>query len=184
MKRIFSVIVLLFIFFSLLAPAMAADEKTLTWYHAHFPPVTIPDGPDAGKGFYDQITRFLIEKLPQYEHQLVIANYKRILQEIQGGQNVCCASLYKTAGRDKYTAFSLPVVVVLPNGITIKRADQRKFSPFVTIDRKIRLKEVLQAETLLLGVAMGRKYSGGIDETLSTYGHEKNMVVRSGKDVF
>lgn len=163
---------------------VAQDDSQLVWYHAFFPPVTITEGPDQGKGFYDKITQHLIRELPQYDHTLQVANYQRMLQEIKDGSRVCCASLYKTAEREKFTAFSVPVVVVLPNGVTIRKDQQDLFKPYITEAGEIELDRVLQDEKLLLGVAKGRKYSGGIDEILAEYANDNNMIKRSGKDVF
>lgn len=181
--RLLSVSLLCVLFFSGSANGQGS-VKDLVWYHAQFPPVTIPSGPDAGTGFYDKITQSIIQKLPEYYHRLVVANYQRILHEIEEGNNVCCASLYKTAERDKFTAFSIPVVVVLPNGITIKKKDRAVFSPFINSDGEIELEQLLSDQNLRLGIAEGRKYSGGIDEILQGHISSSNVIARKGSDVF
>lgn len=169
---------------ALLSSTHAENPRQLVWYHAFFPPVTITEGPDQGKGFYDLITQHLIRELPQYDHTLHVANYQRILQEIKDGSKVCCASLYKTPEREKFTAFSVPVVLVLPNGVTIRKEQHNLFKPYIDKDGKIELSRLLQDEKLLLGIAKGRKYSGGIDEILNEHVGKSNVVERSGKDVF
>lgn len=173
----------LFIFISNIF-CFAEDENEITWYHAKFPPVTIPSGPDAGEGFFDKITETIIQELPQYTHSFKVANYKRILQDIENKQNVCCAALYKTDERASYTVFSVPAVVVLPNGITIKKENKKLFSEFITPDNKFLLTKALQNQDLILGIAKGRKYSGGIDEILAEYENNQHIMRRSGDDVF
>ncbi len=160
------------------------SPETITWLHAYFPPVTIPSGPDSGSGFYDKITETIIDNLPQYKHSFVEANVPRIIHEIRNEKRGCCASLYKTAEREKYTTFSIPVVIVLPNGIIIRKEDQSLFSPYMTDDEKLKLTELLEDENLMLGVAKGRKYSGGIDEILAANPNASNILERTGNDVF
>lgn len=172
-----------FIFISNIS-CFAEDENHITWYHAKFPPVTIPDGPDAGKGFFDKITKTIIQELPEYSHSFRLANYKRILQDIKNKQNVCCAALYKTKERAKYTIFSIPAIIVLPNGITIKKEDKSLFSEFITPDNKFLLTKALENQNLILGIAKGRKYSGGIDELLAVHKDDQHIMRRSGNDVF
>lgn len=160
------------------------NHDTITWYHAHFPPVTIPSGPDAGTGFYDKITNFIVDRLPEYQHTFAVANYQRILHEIESEEKVCCASLYRTPEREKYTAFSIPVVVVLPNGIVARRSDKNLFLPYLNAQKKIELSRILEKSGLKLGVAKGRKYSGGIDEIITQHGGTESVVERAGNDVF
>lgn len=108
----------------------------------------------------------------------------RIIHEIKNEKRGCCASLYKTAERETYTIFSIPVVIVLPNGIIIRKEDQSLFSPYMTADEKLKLTELIEDEYLMLGVAKGRKYSGGIDEILAANPNTTNILERTGNDVF
>ena len=160
------------------------SPDTITWLQAYFPPVTIPSGPDAGLGFYDKITETIINSLPHYKHSFVTANVPRIIHEIKNEKRGCCASLYKTPEREQYTAFSIPVVLVLPNGIIVRKEDKELFSYYMTSDEEIKLTEILKDKNLMLGVAKGRKYSGGIDEILAAHGKEANILERTGEDVF
>lgn len=172
------------LFFTSTTSCLAEDEKSIIWYHANFPPVSMPSGPNAGEGFFDKITKVIIQELPHYSHSFKLGNYKRILQDIKDKQNVCCAALYKTEERASYTAFSVPAVVVLPNGITIKKEHKDLFSPYINSDNKFLLNKALQNPNLILGIAKGRKYSGGIDEILAMHETDKHIMRRSGNDVF
>lgn len=160
------------------------QKPDLLWYRAYFPPVTIPHGEDAGTGFYDRINGFLISHLPQYKHTFVTANYQRIAYELKNNNRGCCAALYKTVEREKFTAFSVPVVLVLPNGIIVHKKNKELFSTHLDKDGKLSLISLLNDESLHLGIAKGRKYSGGIDEILSAHAGKINIIERSGNDVF
>lgn len=180
----------LFLTLLLIASIAIADDQRpsgdnrITWYYANFPPVTIPDGPQAGTGFYDRITQFIIERLDGYEHEFQVANFKRIINEIRSQEPVCCATLYKTPEREKYVTFSLPVVVVLPSGVVARKADREKLKPYLSEDRTISLERVLQDGNFRVGVAKGRIYTGEIDEILDRYRSSRLVEERAGKDVF
>ena len=171
--------------------AVLAEEKTnampadrVDWYRAYFPPVTIPSGPDAGQGFFDRVNAFLIQRLPEYEHNYRTANFKRIIAEIKKGRSACCPSLYKNKEREQYVAFSVPAVVVLPNAIITRKNTVDKMMPYITAENKLKLSELLQNQNLTLGISNGRVYSGGIDEILKRFEGARNIFVRSGEDVF
>jgi uncharacterized protein (TIGR02285 family) len=182
------VIVRLLVLLLLSSPCLADDltspENRITWYHANFPPVTIPYGPDAGTGFYDRITQFIIQRLDGYEHDFQVANFKRIISEIRSQAPVCCATLYKTPEREKYVAFSMPVVVVLPSGIIARKTDAGKLSAYVAEDNRISFERVMQDGQFSVGVAKGRAYTGAIDTILDRYRSSPLVIERAGKDVF
>lgn len=162
----------------------APSPDRVIWYRADFPPVTIPLGEDAGTGFFDRVMSFLVERLPEYEHQYRTANFKRIISELQKGENACCPSLYKTEERDRFIAFSVPAMVVLPNGVITTEKKSEQLKPYVDANNKISLSALLNDQSLTLGISNGRLYSGGIDEILDRFRDRKNITVRSGDDVF
>lgn len=160
------------------------NPPQIEWMVADFPPVTIPSGPDKGTGFFDRVTSLLSVHLPQYKHLNRVANYQRIINEIKHGENVCCPALYKTEEREKFIAFSMPAMIVLPNSVIIRTTDKHKFTPYLNQEGEVNLGKLLENEQLLLGVSNGRKYSGGIDAVLSRHLGDKHVLVRSGQDVF
>ena len=166
------------------AEVTASDLGEILWYRAYFPPVTIPDGQNRDRGFFDRAMNYVIDRLPEYTHNFRTANFKRIVAEIRKGNNVCCPSLYKTEEREQYIAFSLPAMVVLPNGVVTMRSRSDKFSQYLDDTGKISLADLLANKDLTLGISNGRVYSGGIDEVLAQYENSANILVRSGDDVF
>lgn len=175
--------------FLIVSIAIADDQRPsvdnqITWYYANFPPVTIPDGPLAGTGFYDRITQFVIQRLDGYEHESQVANFKRIINQIRLQEPVCCATLYKTPEREEYVTFSIPVVVVLPSGVVARKADREKLNAYISEDQTIFLERVLQDGNFRVGVAKGRVYTGEIDDILDRYRPSFLVEERAGKDVF
>ncbi|WP_163338196.1 TIGR02285 family protein [Desulfopila sp. IMCC35008] len=178
------------VLFLLTSPAMCSDTVNqdtfgeVNWYRAIFPPITIPEGKDEGKGFFDRVMNFVIAELPEYSHYHHIANFKRIMVELQKSESSCCPSLYKTKERAEFIEFSIPAVVVLPNGIITTQRNQHKLEQYVDQEGKIKLSALLADKALSLGVSNGRLYSGGIDEILSRHQGAKNITIQSGEDVF
>lgn len=41
----------------------ASTDKKITWYKPEFPPLSIVNGPDAGKGYSDQIENYLTQEM-------------------------------------------------------------------------------------------------------------------------
>jgi len=166
------------------ANANKQDQDIINWYRADFPPVSIPRGSHANEGFFDKTMSFLIERLPEYEHQFQIANFKRIMLELENNNNVCCPSLYKTKDRERFVTFSTPAMIVLPNGIITSKKNSSKFAPHLDANGSISLNSLLRDTKITLGISTGRAYSGGIDQILKQFDGKKNLLVRSGDDVF
>ena len=169
-----------------LSPVSAAtgDEAQITWYRADFPPVSMPSGEHAEQGFFDKTMHLLIDNLHEYSHQFRTANFKRIMLEIEKKNNVCCPSLYKTKERERFVSFSIPAMVVLPNGIISSLKHRSKLASHLDADGKLSLESLLKDDRITIGISNGRKYSGGIDQILDRHAGQKNILVRSGDDVF
>lgn len=171
-------------FFQPLTVTAGDTAKAITWYRADFPPVSIPSGDQKDEGFFDKTMYFLIQQLPEYTHRFEVANFKRIMMEIESGRNACCPSLYKTKEREAYVAFSEPAMIVMPNGIIGSEASRAKLSAHLDSDGKLSLNSFLNDENITVGISNGRVYSGGIDQILEQFQGRKNLMVRSGDDVF
>lgn len=58
-------------------PASAHAQDTLIWLLRDLPPLTIFDGPGKGQGALDQLLPLLIERLPDYRHEVLHVNRAR-----------------------------------------------------------------------------------------------------------
>lgn len=182
---LFTVIISTFITpVSSFADAEQQNQDIINWYRADFPPISIPRGNHVNEGFFDKTMSFLIERLPEYEHHFQIANFKRIMLQLENNRNICCPSLYKTEERERFVTFSIPAMIVLPNGIITSKKNRSKFAPHLDTEGKISLNSLLQDNNITLGISNGRLYSGGIDQILRQFNGNKNLLVRSGEDVF
>lgn len=166
------------------AEDLPQPNEKIVWQRAYFPPVTIPEGEHTDEGFFDKVMITLIQGLPEYEHNFQTANFNRIMLDIEQQKNVCCPSLYKIPERENMVAFSIPAMIVLPNGIITTALNREKLTPYLDESGKISLVSLLKNGTLTLGISNGRKYSGEIDDVLRQFGGQSNLLVRSGKDVF
>lgn len=189
MKRAILLVLVVLLFPVFMAGWSMATDNPLSnnqvkWYMANFPPVTIPEGRQVNEGFFDKAMLFLIEGLPEYQHQYHTANFKRIILELEKQENACCPSLYKTPERERFIAFSVPAMVVLPNGVIASSATREKLAPYVDSEGRISLLALLEDDGITLGISNGRIYSGGIDKILKRFEGHDNLLVRSGDDVF
>jgi uncharacterized protein (TIGR02285 family) len=159
-------------------------NNEINWQRAYFPPVTIPEGRHINAGFFDRVMMVLMEELREYKHTFLTANFKRITMEMEQQMNVCCPSLYKTPEREGFVAFSIPAMIVLPNGIIASERGREKLQPHMDENGRISLISLLKDGSITLGISTGRKYSDGLDEILQLFEGQNNLLVRSGEDVF
>jgi uncharacterized protein (TIGR02285 family) len=92
-------------------------NKTITWYKPEFPPLSIVNGPDAGKGYSDRIENYLIQELNDFDHQVLVSPFKRTLRDMKKGLNACSVTLLKTPARSEFIAFTVPARLLLPNDL-------------------------------------------------------------------
>lgn len=146
-------------------PLSAQAEDTLTWLLRDLPPLTIFEGPKKGQGALDQLLPLLIERLPEYRHQVLHVNRARGTQMLHEPKLTCDPSLLWTAERAKYMVFSDQVFVVASNGITIRRSQQEAMAPFI-VDGQFDLQAFLQSHKARVGTTAERSYGSFIDAQL------------------
>jgi len=177
------VAILAYSFSVLINIGFANDKNEITWYRPDFPPANFVSGLMEGLGYNDQTQKFLTQNLSQYQHHNAVASYKRVLHNLRFG-NGCVIGLFKTQERQKYLTFSTPNLITFPNGIVFKEDDLMKFKPYINKDEFISIKKLLKNQSLVVGIADGRNYSGGINKYLFLYQHQSNIHLRSGTNVF
>jgi len=184
-KKTFKPIIAILIWsFSILVnSSYASDKNEITWYRPDFPPANFVDGLMEGLGYNDQTQKFLTKNLSQYQHYNAVASYKRALHNLRFG-NGCVIGLFKTKDREKYLTFSMPNLITFPNGVVFKEDDFKKFQPYINDEQFISIKKLLNNQSLVVGIADGRRYSGGIDKNLFQHQRQSNVHLRSGSNVF
>ncbi|KAF1026732.1 MAG: hypothetical protein GAK37_02601 [Pseudomonas sp.] len=153
-------------------PLSVQANDTLTWLLRDLPPLTIFEGPQKGQGALDELLPMLVERLPEYRHQVQRVNRARGMQMLREPSFTCDPSLLLTAARARYIVFSRQAFVVVSNGVMIRRSQQDAMAPFIA-DGQFDLQAFLGTHKTRLGVIAERSYGPGIDEQLQQAVPEK-----------
>ena len=159
-------------------PAHAAD--TLIWLLRDLPPLTIFEGPRKGQGALDQLLPMLIERMPEYQHQVLHVNRARGTQMLREPSFTCDPSLLWTPERAKYVVFSKQAFLVVSNGVTIRRSQQDAMSPYIS-EGHFDLQAFLDAHKARVGAIAERSYGPVIDERLK-YADAHKLALHYGND--
>jgi len=69
------------------------SKETVTWRVTDWPPFYILEGPDKGKGIYDEIISMMSQHIPEYDHVTMRMNTSRVRAQWRLGDNVCHPSV-------------------------------------------------------------------------------------------
>jgi uncharacterized protein (TIGR02285 family) len=163
------------------APGLA-QAQTVHWYESNFPPYSIIEGPDAGKGISDQAVLLLMKRMPEFHSSHETAALPRVIDLIKTGPDACSAPLVKTPQREEVMDFAAPYVQLLPNGIVVLRKHAASFEPYLNERSELRLDDVLASGKFKLGLSPGRSYGPVLDAVLAK--HAASTVVSHSTDLF
>lgn len=164
---------------SLTAGAATPEEGVANWCRFDLPPIYIATGPDAGKGTVDQAADFLMQRLPQYEHRSLVSNIRRFETLLRNGDPVVCAGMQKNTERENYMLFSEPLHAIAPPQIVVPRRHLPALKPYVNADGSVQLASLITNRQIRLGVAFGRSYGRDIDELVTRYKGEPQIIERT-----
>jgi uncharacterized protein (TIGR02285 family) len=160
---------------------LAEEPPTLNWHRMQFAPTFILTGEARDQGFGDVLLRALAAKLPQYQHQFILAPLERVLERTGEGQELACAgALLRTPEREARMYFSDPFLTMPPNGAVIRANDRSRFEPFMKNGR-LSLTQVLQTETFAIGITRNRSYGSGINALLALHAGQSSVVEKRGQ---
>lgn len=163
------------------SPGPIVGQERIEWLRFDYPPMYIVSGPSAGQGYMDNILGLLIANIPEYEHEIRVANLSRIMSELEQGKNVCIASLFVNEERERLGHISRGETTLLPPvQLVFRAADAERFAAF---GNPASLETLLADESLLLGVSDRMSYGTQIDRTVAAHAHQANVFLRSGSDV-
>lgn len=165
----------------MMVPAVASAD-TITWYKPEFPPLSIVNGPHAGKGYSDRIETFLIKALDAYDHQVVVAPFKRTLRDMRNGLNACSVTLLKNSEREKFVAFTKPARLLLPNSLIVRATDRDRLAPYMDANGEVSVDALIADGRMKLGYSDGRSYTKPLDALIEKYRAHENLVERHGKE--
>mgnify|MGYP001810510993 CR=1 FL=1 len=158
-----------------LATQSLAEKPPLTWILSDFPPFIVTDGPSLpGEGFIDFTLRYLIERMPEYQHRYEVAGIARSIGLMEQGAAVCHPALLRTAEREKIAAFSGPVHFVLSHMVVARRDRLERLSRHLNDAGQVELPQMLADPTLTTSLTEKRVFSPAIDKALAEAGPSRN----------
>lgn len=162
---------------------LCAEE--IIWYQMEFPPVYIQNGPYKNLGYQNIVDDLIKAALERHGHKVVYktANMVRILHDMKNGLHAGSGGLLKSPDLDNFMVFSEPHTIALSGMLIIRKADKDLFRPFIDSSGAISLSDLMQSNTMLIGVCKDRTYSSAIDVILTTYASSGNTYTRGGRDM-
>jgi uncharacterized protein (TIGR02285 family) len=165
----------------LLAAAPAAADE-ITWLTMEFPPFFIHEGKERGQGIADAVTHLLQRHLTGYTHREELAEPATIMTRMKAGDHVCTAAYIKTAERERVMEFSLPDLLLPPNGVTVKRENVARLTGGAP--GAVSLAKLLANQNLRVPVAVGRSYGPTLDRLLERTKGSPHVYWRHGDDIY
>jgi uncharacterized protein (TIGR02285 family) len=152
-----------------LGAALAAEPDArprITWVMAVPPPIHIT-GANNPPGYADETRDWFIAHMPEYQHELVNANSKRLWEMLAASDGICGAAVFKTPEREADTQFSTAVYWTLPNQLIVSADRAAALDAHVTPRGEVDLPALLADPAFVGGLQFGRSYSPGIDRALA-----------------
>jgi uncharacterized protein (TIGR02285 family) len=158
--------------FALILPIVASAKDTILWQTYHRPPGTFNYGENKGQGFVQKTLQMIIDRMPEYQHEMPVTTLARAISDIKAGHKVCHPALYVTPERRKYMVFS-DASILNPNNRIIAKPET--VAPFLK-NNQVNLEHILQQDILSFGHVKNRSYGNVIDNIFTKYNQTKNVV--------
>lgn len=159
-----------FLFLNLLT---FADE--IDFYEFDFPPYRIAEGEFIDKGVLDYVRDNFIEEFSDYQINMYVSNNERALSDMEKKPNVLFSAGLRTREREQVGIFSVPYLLLLPNGIIMNKANYDKILPYLNEIGEVQLERLITDSDLKGGLSLSRVYGGIIDETLNKHRYSENI---------
>lgn len=162
----------------------ADSSSNITWYQVDFAPFSILQGKDVGTGYCNRLQKFVIDKLPNYAHNVRTANFSRLLKEMENNELTCSVCVAKNIEREKYTSFSVASDVWIANGIIIRRAQLATFTKFIDENGFFDFSKYAQTTTFVTGYINKRVYGKSIDTIIEKHYNSSSVYKHKGTNGF
>ncbi|WP_163834930.1 TIGR02285 family protein [Spartinivicinus ruber] len=136
-------------------------KETIIWYKNDMPPVYILSGTDQGQGIADRTATFFTKRMPQFNHVFQVATVSRTLKDIKNNDNRCLPALRKTSSREDYLYFSMPVYLIFPNRIIIRK---ETIPNYIKSGKPVNLNQLIESDNIRIGLTENRNYGGEIEK--------------------
>jgi polar amino acid transport system substrate-binding protein len=172
--------------------AAAADKPHLTWIASASPPTHIDDK-RAGPGIADETLDWFIARLPEFDHEVIVADSLRLENMLATSDGICAAALVRSPERLAFTVFSKPVYWSEPPRLVANAAKAAEIDSHADVRGAIDLPALIDDPRLSGGRLLGRSYSLGADRALNaakptarllllTHARELDMLANSRFD--
>jgi uncharacterized protein (TIGR02285 family) len=155
------------------------DRSVLYWAKPGFEPMYIASGVYRNRGFGDLIVVALEKLLPQYRHEVMRANYIRLMSELNHGKNVC-AILHKTPAREEFIHYSNTLLYVPSYQLYTSASATDKFQHHPGWrEGQIGFNELLvNSNQIRMALTPGHSYGEARDAIIRNY--RKNLLITKG----
>jgi len=157
----------------------ANDSKTILWQTYHRPPGVIKSGQYLGQGFVQKVLDLVIQRMPEYQHEMPLTTLERAISDIKSKKYACHPSLLITPERESFMYFSNAAIVNPTIRIVAKKGALDKY----VYNGAIHLQDIFQQPDLLFAFIKGRSYSPVIDKSIETFLNNDNIFRMSNTDL-
>ncbi|MBV2167510.1 MAG: TIGR02285 family protein [Bdellovibrio sp.] len=159
------IVLLLISFFSLSAPCKV-DGATIYWLFFDAPgAVNLNVHDHEAPGYLLEVHRLLVDKMPEYKHQVVEVPFLRILEQMKKKKGTCTLMIIKTPERESFMEFGTPLFKGIPAGVIASR-NNAKLIRYMTKSGVVDLDMMLKDKNINVGVITERYYGKKINESL------------------
>ncbi|MBU2514090.1 TIGR02285 family protein [bacterium] len=170
-------------FFSLMTAVSCYATEQIKWYLPHVPPCYITQGKDKGTGHCDKMQKTVIDSMPEYDHKIVISNYKRMLVALENENNACSSALFKVPARESFLIYSKAAFIGLSSAIVTSARQVEHLYSYISQNQLLNLKKLLSKEKeIRIGVMKGRSFGPDIEPIIAPHRNTPVIVERSGSD--
>ncbi len=165
------------------SPAIAAKKK-ISWMIVEWPPYVIQKGTFKNQGTVDQTVRYLMHRLPGYEHEIIYSSAKRLFIDMAKRENICSAAWLKNDEREEIARYSIAYAPAPTIMLVTVREKAGKFLSLCSKKNKISLEELLMNhQELKLGIISKRSYTNTLDSIITQHLDKDNIFTRTGGDL-
>lgn len=160
-----AVICILVLCWPLLSSHLVVAQETILWRVTDWPPFYILEGPDKGKGIYDELISMLASHFPQYNHQRISMTTPRVRLEWQKNKKLCHPSVIPGS----YSTHSVVNSFLISHRIIFNKSKAHLFE-----EQAISLERLLSDPDFKGGITPGR-YSATINALVDRYKDKKHL---------
>jgi len=152
-------------FFCSLAAANT-DRVVVVWQDLHYPPIGFTTGPLVGEGFMQKTRNWLIEQLPQFDHETTEIIIGRFVEQARHGEILCSTFLIQTKARKNFLTYSSPLYAMRPVSLLV--AKDRLDDVFAaTIDGHVDLSVIARLNRLSVGIPLDYRFAEEFGQQLA-----------------